>query len=251
MDLQFSLLLVITGVVFMSHKAQDREYGLAPTLMLLLAELAWDRAGVHAIKRGDTWALYMFWALSLILPVFVVSVAVVSVDNDNTYFDEFRVGQSGSPRTGRLVKIVVLASACVLNRVCTVISSLSLYRNMGTDRYLALIRLFKLGFKKYGRHAAGAAGSSGAENKYNVQDTLNPLAVDVAIEMNLRNVAATQHVPGGAACVPCAVSEVAKQRLAAMYARQAASQDSMQNMSAQVVSTESKGCSNEPTTGSG
>ena len=209
MDLQFSVLLVITGLVFFSHKTQDQETGLAPTLLLALAELVWDRVGVHAIKRGDEWALYMFWALSLILPMYVSSVALVSLDNDNVYFDELRRGQDGSDRPDRLSKVAVLAIACFLNRISTVVVSYVLYREFGTEKYKALQRVFQLGFKKYGVQRLGG-GQQGTEL--------------VAASSNERRYPANTINPvgglSGATAADDNVSQTALDRLAAMYTMQ-------------------------------
>ncbi len=227
MDLQFSVLLVISGMVFFSHKTRDQETGLAPTLLLAVTEVVWDRVGVHAIKRGDEWTLFMFWALSLVLPVYVSSVALVSLDNSNQYFDDIRQGQDGSARPDRLVKIAVLAISCVLNRISTVVTSFLLYRHFGTDRYRALQRVFRLGFKKYGvQRLGGGAGTelTAMAGKNSGSDTINPLEAVTSQGAVLapigRSRAAGLSPPVAAGDSSAHVSATAQQRLAAMYARQ-------------------------------
>jgi len=239
MDLQFSVLLVISGLVFFSHKTQDQETGLAPTALLAVTELVWDRVGVHAIKKGDEWAVYMFWALSLILPMYVSSVAFVSFDNDNAYFDELRRGQDGSERPDRLTKVAVLAIACVLNRISTVVVSLLLYQDFGSDKYKALQRLFSLGFKKYGVQRLGGEASGGGTELTSRSRAAPGVHTNVVNPLDeVLSVHSTAHP----------VSKTAQERLAAMYAvqQETADEGSFQPRSSFVVSTASTKQSRAP-----
>ncbi|CAE7890422.1 unnamed protein product, partial [Symbiodinium sp. KB8] len=167
MDLQFSSILVITALVFFSSSTADITRGLPPTVLLLFVEVLWDRAGVRAVKQKDSWAMYAFWILSVVLPVYVIVIGAVSLDESNEFFDALRAGESGKTRSDRLAKISVLAFACVANRISTFIISVLLWRQFDDEEYSVLMQLFRQGFTKYGKQRV--------TEQQEQQDVVNPV----------------------------------------------------------------------------
>ena len=198
MDLQFSSILVITALVFFSSSTADITRGLPPTVLLLFVEVLWDRAGVRAVKQKDSWAMYAFWILSVVLPVYVIVIGMcppaslrdvpaptrrrgcvtpppsatfragaVSLDESNEFFDALRAGESGKTRSDRLAKISVLAFACVANRISTFIISVLLWRQFDDEEYSVLMQLFRQGFTKYGKQRV--------TEQQEQQDVVNPV----------------------------------------------------------------------------
>lgn len=164
LDMQFSLLTLITGIVFFGGQkvssASPATYALVVNALLFVVEIAWDRTGDEGIKREDSYLLFIFWALSLFLPVFIITVAA-DVVTDNILLVEAK-----SPNVK--FTILVMAVLTLLNRVATVAVSALLYRSFG-EPYQGLKRLIGSGDRKtlFNRHRVrGAAGAPLPEGSY-------------------------------------------------------------------------------------
>jgi hypothetical protein len=76
LGVQFSLQVLVTGFVFFTE-SPDYFAGLLPSIVLFILEIVWERLGVTGIKEESAYRLFGFWALSPLLPAFIMTVAVV------------------------------------------------------------------------------------------------------------------------------------------------------------------------------
>lgn len=159
LDMQFSLLTLITGIVFFGGQrvssASPATYALVVNALLFLVELAWERLGDEGIKREDTYLLYVFWALSLFLPVFIATVAADVVT------EGILLVEAKSPNVK--YTILIMAVLTLMNRAATVAVSVLLYRSFG-EQYQGLKRLIGSGDRKtlFNRHRVRGAASGTA-----------------------------------------------------------------------------------------
>jgi hypothetical protein len=69
----------ITGLIFFADYT-DALAGLVPNVILFLTEIAWERLGVKGIEGENAFALFGFWCLSALLPIFIVVVGAISCE---------------------------------------------------------------------------------------------------------------------------------------------------------------------------
>jgi hypothetical protein len=123
LDLQFSVILLVTGVVFFSD-SEDATPGLVPNVLLFLVELVWERVGLDGIKFEDSRRMILFWALSALLPMFVVAIGIESASSSKL-FQSLRT-------SSETATIIVFAVVAVISRILTVASSVVLFHEFGT-----------------------------------------------------------------------------------------------------------------------
>ena len=134
LDLQFSLIALVTGLVFfVRNPAGDiATYALVANVALFGVEVAWERLGARGIKDESARALYGFWALSALLPSAIIAVAADAVSGGDVLLRE----ASPSVRT----TIAVMGALAVVNRIATVACSVALFYNFGPN-YVGLRRI--------------------------------------------------------------------------------------------------------------
>jgi hypothetical protein len=149
LDVQFSLIILVTGLVFMSDSV-DTLPGLIPNIILFLIEIVWERIGVLGVQGESAAYLFAFWGLSLCLPAFILAVIFVSGTNTASVclllrwecgcFSENVPGVravSSSPLFDRIrdndevITILIFAIMSLVSRVVTVASSVLLFREFG------------------------------------------------------------------------------------------------------------------------
>jgi hypothetical protein len=156
LDVQFSVITLYTGIVFFSSSnTLGANVALGLNVALFVIELAWERIGEKAICEENEIYMYMFWALSLFLPAFVVNIAI-------DYFSKNALLASAE-HASVIVTIGIFGILTVINRLLTVICSIILYRSFGEKyqglrRLLAGDRLLRFG---RGRRTKLAAETSG------------------------------------------------------------------------------------------
>lgn len=175
LDVQFSLVTLVTGVAFFVGTSKDLGPFATPLswacLVLFAVELLWERLGDYGVKRESARALAGFWALSGLLPAFIVVVAVESASSN-------RLLALAVDNSVRWI-IAIMAAIALANRIATVAATVVLYRNFGPP-YVALRRIIegdrkeafsRSRFNRLGRRdaaapgegvAGGAGGSEGA-----------------------------------------------------------------------------------------
>jgi hypothetical protein len=171
LDVQFSLITLITGLVFLVGGSGGTSAGggsggaataaqLAANVLLFAVELAWERLGDAGIKGESPHHLWAFWALSPLLPCFIVAIAADALTNADSAL--LARAATGSLR----YTIAAMGALAILNRLATVACSAFLYRNFG-PRYVGLRRIImsdrkvKFNSRKasYARDAVGPPGA--------------------------------------------------------------------------------------------
>jgi len=134
LDIQFSLLTLLTGFVFFRPAGASAvsTWALGVNAGLLAVEAGWEWAGNRAVKTEDAYLMYVFWMTSAFLPVYIVSVAVDAF-TDAALLD-------GAPSASVRVTIGVMSALTLANRAATVGLSVVLFRAFG-PKYVALRRL--------------------------------------------------------------------------------------------------------------
>jgi len=157
LDMQFSIITLVTGAAFFRPGALDSvgTYALGANLFMFVIEIAWEVLGDTAIKTEDEYRLYVFWALSLFLPVFIVSIAVDVLNGDETLLQ-------GAGSASVRATIAAMAALALLNRAATVAVSVVLYRQFGPG-YVGLRRIIDGDRRsKFNRHRVKGAGAAAA-----------------------------------------------------------------------------------------
>ena len=144
LDVQFSLIVLVTGVsFFLSVSSVDLGPAAAPLsytcVALFAVELVWERLGDIGVKRESVWHLVGFWALSWMLPAFIIAVIVETVTSG-------RLLALAVDNSVRWI-VGVMAALALLNRAATVAATVVLYRNFGPS-YVALRRIIEVDRKE-------------------------------------------------------------------------------------------------------
>ena len=144
LDVQFSLITLITGLVFLVGGSGGSAGGgsggaataaqLAANVLLFAVELAWERLGDAGIKGESPHHLWAFWALSPLLPCFIVAIAADALTNADS------VLLARAATSNLRYTIAAMGALAILNRLATVACSVFLYRNFG-PRYVGLRRI--------------------------------------------------------------------------------------------------------------
>ena len=74
----------VTGIVFFTDDV-DAVPGLVPNVILFVIELFWERLGLRGVQKESAFSLFVFWALSVCLPAFIIAVIVVSGEAIESY----------------------------------------------------------------------------------------------------------------------------------------------------------------------
>jgi hypothetical protein len=137
-DLQFSVITLYTGLVYTSTNLSSRtaQFVLGANIALFIIEIVWEILGDQAIKTEDTFKLYIFWILSIFLPIFIINVGI------DYYTDNALLSLNGSPSI--LITILIFAILAIINRIATVWCSVMLFRSFG-EPYRPLRRIFEGG----------------------------------------------------------------------------------------------------------
>lgn len=168
LDLQFSLITLVTGIVFftLSPAGDKASYALITNLLLFVVELLWERLGDWGVKGENACCLVGFWSLSVLLPTFIIGICV----------DVVMSGDQGVPSLldlayGKSVEftIATMAVAAILNRIATVVCSVILYANFGPN-YVGLRRIIMSDRKgKFNRsRQRGPGGNNASKSASNV-----------------------------------------------------------------------------------
>jgi len=136
LDVQFSAITLITGLVFfVGAPGPLSAPALGVNVFLFAVELIWERVGVAGITKESKPHLIVFWALSLLLPAFIIALGCEEVLSGNL----FSRAKTGSSLRSLIVVMGVLA---LLTRVATVASSILLARAFGPE-YVELRRILE------------------------------------------------------------------------------------------------------------
>lgn len=128
LDFQFSLLTLVTGLCFFVDAPSIGPYGvpaLAANVALFFVELVWELAGDYGVKRESRALLGVFWALSGLLPAYIIFLAV----EDRSDGRLFSLVTSASTR----YTIYLISIINIVLRVVTVAVSVLLFRRFGPD----------------------------------------------------------------------------------------------------------------------
>ena len=150
LDLQFSLITLVTGLVFLDVRSNEAAIGaIVANVLLFVVELAWERLGDLGIKGESPHHLWAFWALSPLLPCFILGIAVDTLTSSVPVLKL-------SAYTGSLrATIAVMGVLAVLNRGATVLCTALLYANFGPN-YVGLRRVI-MGDRKGRFHSRRAS----------------------------------------------------------------------------------------------
>ena len=190
LDVQFSLLMLITGFVFVAGEtAAGPRAGAATGVLvaLVLVEGAWDALAARGVDREDFKALAAFWALSLATPLAMLLALVESLT-------ERRLFTAAPSETVRWT-IFAMGACAALTRLATVGVSLLLYRNFGPN-YVALRRIIEGGRRAAFGSGRGRAAKPGRGGGGGAERAENPLAA-VAVAAAAAEVAAGGGADGG------------------------------------------------------
>ena len=202
LDFQFALVTLITGLVFLTSTRAGPYAPLAVGLnvALLLCELAWNWLGREGIRRERAKLLWGFWALSPLLPAFILAVALETGTSGLLL-----VEAEGQTLRATIFVVGLLTIAC---RLATVALSYALYTLFGPD-YVQLRRIiesdrsivFQRRRANYAPTAAAVAAAAAAAAA--AEGTVNPVAAAAAAasEGSLGQLVQGGQLPGQAAAV--------------------------------------------------
>ena len=169
LDVQFSLLMLVTGFVFVVNEpAAGPRAGAATGVLvaLVLVEGAWDALGARGVDREHFCALAAFWALSAATPLAMLLLLLETQLEGRLL--------SAAPSASVRWTIFLMGVCAVGTRAGTVGVSALLYKNFGPN-YVALRRIIegdrRAQFSR-GRAAKPAKGGGGGGDKV----AENPLA---------------------------------------------------------------------------
>ena len=166
LDFQFSLITLITGVTFfIGAPGPFALPAFIVNILLFGVELVWERAGVTALKSESRWHLALFWALSPLLPAFILILGVETITTGQL-FSRAATGSSLRPH------ILAMGGLALAARTASVVMSILLARSFGPD-YVALRRILegdrktafsratRRDYEKAAKEAAAAAAGKG------------------------------------------------------------------------------------------
>lgn len=133
LDVQFSLVVLVTGLVFFHRTELEMIFAIINGL-LIFVEIAWEISGNRAIKRGSVGYAILFFALSLLMPTFVMIVSVLTLSNYPIL--------DGAQQAGAESEVVGLLLCAVFNRLLTMGCMASMVCAFGTSGYAKLRLLF-------------------------------------------------------------------------------------------------------------
>ena len=136
LDFQFAIVTLFTGVVFFPS-ARAGPYATAAlvvNVVLFVCELAWNWLGREGIRRERAKLLWCFWALSPLLPIFLLAVAY-----ETSTTGLLLVEAEALPLRITVFVMGVLTLAC---RLGTLALSVALYRLFGPS-YVQLRRIIE------------------------------------------------------------------------------------------------------------
>jgi hypothetical protein len=128
LDFQFSLLTLVTGVCFFAAAPEAGPLAvpaLGVNVALFVVELAWEHLGDYGVKRESRAMLGGFWALSGLLPAYIIGVLI----------ENARDGRLFSLAVSRSVRLTIFLIGIVniVIRLATVLISVLLFRRFGPD----------------------------------------------------------------------------------------------------------------------
>jgi hypothetical protein len=137
LDLQFSLITMYTGLVFFTDTGDSKTlYAMIANLFVFVIEIIWERLGDSAVKTENEISMYIYWALSIFLPAFIVNIGI------EVFAGNLLTGATDSVVRGTIAAFALLA---IINRVGTVICTIILFRDFGTTKYAGLKRILANG----------------------------------------------------------------------------------------------------------
>ena len=122
LDVQFSVIILYTGFIFFTDSS-DSLNALIPNIVLFFVEIIWERVGIRAIKKEQRMWMYLFWALSPWMPMFIIAISIEVIMGSGLF--------ATLTQTSAKTTIAVMAGLAITNRLVTVILSCLLYRNFG------------------------------------------------------------------------------------------------------------------------
>ena len=134
-DIQFSIVTFYTVILYTAMsftRSRTAVFAFGASIALVPIEIAWDALAKLAIKKADPYYVYVFWALSVFLPVFICSMAW-DVTHDN--------GALTDATSEVLVTVAVFSALALVNRVGTVVSSVFLFRAFNSPQFPVLQRI--------------------------------------------------------------------------------------------------------------
>lgn len=165
-DIQFSIVTFYTVILYTATsftRSRTAVFAFGASIALVPIEIAWDALAKLAIKKADPYYVYVFWALSVFLPVFICSMAW-DVTHDN--------GALTDATSEVLVTVAVFSALALVNRVGTVVSSIFLFRAFSSPQFPVLQRILsgsRVGefqrsrLRQPGRKAATRGGGGAAK----------------------------------------------------------------------------------------
>jgi hypothetical protein len=153
LDLQFSAVTLVTGLVFFieANPGSADEIAVGLNVALFAVELVWERLGVIGVRNENAPLLYAFWAMSWLLPAFIIYVAL------NAYVNDQLLVFAKLPSVQ--VTIAIMAGLAILNRVATVAVSILLFTKFGPE-YVGLRRIIMS--DRHGKFNRGRVTGDGA-----------------------------------------------------------------------------------------
>lgn len=148
------VLLIMATLVFFEASAdndQDRATRVSVIIVLFLTEIPFGVIGSQAVSRADQYRTYLFWAISVFLPLIVVTFGTEAA-SDSAHFNELKENSNGEVDVGRYATMLVIGSVSILVRAVTVIFSVLLYFQYESPQYRPMLKLVREGVFKYKRY---------------------------------------------------------------------------------------------------
>ena len=133
LDVQFSLVVLATGLVFFHRTELETVFAIINGF-LIFVEIAWEISGNRAVKHGSVGYAIAFFALSLLMPSFVLAVSVLALSGYPVL--------DGAQQAGAQGEVVALLLCAVFNRLLTMGCMASMVCAFGTSGYAKLRLLF-------------------------------------------------------------------------------------------------------------
>jgi len=134
LDVQFSLVVLATGLVFYRNSRLEIIFAVLNGL-LVFVELGWEVLANRAVKRASKAYAAAFFVVSLPMPALVIAVSVLA-KGDYPIFD-------GAKAVGAEDEVVGLLLCAVVNRAVTMFCMGWMMTSFGTPDYDDLVRLFR------------------------------------------------------------------------------------------------------------
>lgn len=156
------VVVIVITMIFLTQLPGSNPTNLQLILvaLLIVAEIGWMFVGTLAISKQDEYMLYLFWALSTSLPVFILTLATqAAFKGDDESFNEFHENPKDEQDPVRLATMVSIATVSLILRILTVYCSVVLYQNFGQDctDMLGLVKKGIFIFEAYLRSPGDAA----------------------------------------------------------------------------------------------